>query len=246
MQIDHLIPGFFIKRYKRFFIEVQLTDGTLVIAHSNNTGSMRSVLYDNAPVWLEFHDNPKRKLPYTLHLIQLSTGGYVCVNTLFPNRLVEEAIGQDKIPELCPAEMLRHEIPYGQENSRIDLYLRHLGTPTFVEVKNVTLMEPDLPQVAQFPDAITERGQKHLRELIHTKKSGNRAVMFYLISRTDCHSFQSAAHIDPHYATLLDQAVEAGVEVYAYQLSISFQPHSVRLMVTHRVPYLAKGLVCAI
>lgn len=218
MKLNPLIPGYLVKRYKRFFVDVRLESGEIVTAHSNNTGSMRSLLDTDNRVWIEHVDDPKRKLKYTLHLIQLPTGALVSVNTQFPNRLVYEAIESGQLSEFPQYDLLKREVPYGAERSRIDVYLENNGQATYVEVKNVTLVEDTEPGVAQFPDATTTRGQKHLRELIIEVEKGNRSVMFYLISRADCTHFKAAEHIDPAYATLLEEAVQKGVEVLAYGL----------------------------
>lgn len=238
MQLNNLIQGRFIKRYKRFFVDVLLASGEVVTAHSNNTGSMRSLLEEGNVVWLEHVNNPKRKLQYTLHLIQLASGAVVSVNTLFPNKLVFEAIQSGQLNSFYPYDALKREVVYGSENSRIDIFLEQGRKKTFIEIKNVTLMEEALPQVAQFPDAATTRGQKHLRELIAERQKGNRAVMFYLIGRTDCTAFKTADHIDPAYATLVQEAVTQGVEVMPVGIHVEFMESVATLSLTSTVDFI--------
>ena len=220
MKLVDLVQGRYLKRYKRFFVDVELTSGKMVTAHCNNTGSMKSLLHSNNPVWLQFHDHPKRKLKYTLHLMRMPTGALVCVNTLFPNQIVFEAIKNQKLPAFRHAEFLKKEVRFGRENSRVDLYLEKAGKPTFIEIKNTTLAEDNLPGVAQFPDAVTERGRRHLNELSYEASKGHQAVILYLVNRTDCNSFRIAEHIDPLYAYALQKAAECGVEIQIHQTRI--------------------------
>jgi len=240
MKLNNLIQGTFVKRYKRFFVDVQLSTGEIVTAHSNNTGTMASLLYPGNPVWLEPSDNPKRKLKYTLHLLQVPSGAYVCVNTIFPNQIVFDAIYNQKLPDFQNCEGLKKEVPFGCENSRVDIYLEKEGIPTFIEIKNVTLAEDFLPEVAQFPDARTERGKKHLHELIYEVKQGHRAFMFYLVNRTDCHAFKIAEHIDPDYAKAVKKAVKAGVEIQIYQTSIQIHNNQATIEIENPLKIYAK------
>ena len=133
MKLLNLIQGRFLKRYKRFFVDVELLNGKVVTAHCNNTGSMKSLLHVGCPVWVQSHDDPKRKLKYSLHLMQMPTGAHVCVNTLIPNQIVFEAIENDKLSAFRRADSLKKEVTFGQENSRVDLYLEQAGKPTFIE-----------------------------------------------------------------------------------------------------------------
>ncbi len=237
MRIENLIPGIFLKRYKRFFVDVQLKDGTVVTAHTNNTGSMKSLLGPGNSVWLEHHDDPKRKLKYTLHLIEVAQHALVCVNTQLPNRLVFEAIQDQKIPEFQKYDLLKKEVKYGEQRSRIDIYLEQNQVPVFIEIKNVTLAEENLPRVAQFPDASTERGRKHLRELALEAEKGHRAVMLYLVNRTDCDSFRLADHIDLPYVQAYEEAVQQGLEVLVYQSDISIHNHGATLQIGKSLPF---------
>jgi len=218
-----LIPGKLIKRYKRFLTDVELADGTVVTAHCANSGSMLSVNEPGADVWLSPANNPKRKLQYTWELIKVS-GAMVGINTQHPNRIVDETIAAGQIAELTGYETQKREVKYGK-NSRIDVLLSAEGKPDcYVEVKNTTMrrdLSPGAP--AEFPDAVTARGAKHLVELGDMVDEGHRAVMFYLIQRDDADAFTVAADIDPTYAKGLDEAMKRGVEVIAYHCRVSPQ-----------------------
>jgi sugar fermentation stimulation protein A len=230
-----LIPGKLIKRYKRFMTDVELVGGEVVVAHCANSGSMLSLLEPGAPVWLSPANDPKRKLKYTWELIQIGEA-LVGVNTQNPNRLVAEAIEAGHIPELTGYATLRREVKYG-ENSRIDILLEDDGKPPcYVEVKNTTMrrdLSPGSP--AEFPDAVTTRGAKHLSELSAMVRQGHRAVMFYLVQRDDAQSFTVAADIDPAYAEGLKAAMKAGVEVLAYTCNITPQEITVTAPVEVRL-----------
>ncbi len=215
-----LIPGKLIKRYKRFLADVQLQDGSEVTAHCPNTGSMLGCQPESARVWLSASDNPKRKLRYTWELVETSPGVMACINTARPNHQAREAIEAGWIPELAGYTVIRPEVRYGQEKSRIDLHLSGHGTlpDAWVEVKNVTLCEAG---VGYFPDAVTTRGQKHLRELIAQVEAGERAVLLFCVNHTGILSVRSADHIDPVYGALLNDAVAAGVEVLAWKAELA-------------------------
>lgn len=222
-----LIPGKLIKRYKRFLSDVELASGEVVVAHCANSGSMLSVDDAGAPVWLSPANDPKRKLKYTWELVQIGSA-MVGINTQHPNRVVAEAIEAGQIAELTGYTSLRREVKYGK-NSRIDILLespdQDPGRPKcYVEVKNTTMrrdLTPGAP--AEFPDAVTARGAKHLEELADMVREGHRAVMFYLVQRDDADSFTVAADIDPAYAQGLKTAMQAGVEVVAYTCSVTPQ-----------------------
>ena len=209
---DPLIRGALIQRYKRFLADVELESGDVVTAHSANSGSMMGLTEPGAEVWLSPARNPDRKLRYSWELIRIGDG-FVGVHTGHPNRIVEEAIKADRIPELTGYDRVRREVKYGR-NSRIDLLLEHDGRPPcYVEIKSVTLRRADR---AEFPDAVTARGTKHLGELSNVVAAGERAVMLYLIQREDCRVFSVAGDIDPDYAAALIKARTAGVEVLCY------------------------------
>ena len=216
-----LIRGRLVKRYKRFMADVILEDGTLVVAHCANSGSMRSVDAPDSEVWLSPASNPDRKLRYTWELIRIGDA-LVGINTSHPNALVKEAIEAGLIPELAGYAGVRREVKYGK-NSRIDLLLEDpKRPPCYVEVKNVTMRRGTAPDAhAEFPDAVTARGAKHLVELADMVNQGHRAAMVYLVQRPDCRTFRVAADIDPTYAKGLETAMEKGVEALAYGCAVT-------------------------
>lgn len=214
---DPLIRGRLLRRYKRFLSDIELDSGEIVVAHCANPGSMTGLKDPGAPVWLSPSRNPKRKLKYSWELIQVD-GHMVGINTAWPNRIVEEAVAADLVPELAGYPSLRREVPYGR-NSRIDLLLESADRPPcYLEVKNVHLKRT--AGLAEFPDSVTKRGTKHLRELSEMADEGSRAVMFYLVQRGDCASFQVAADIDPEYDQALHAALDHGVEVLCYSCRV--------------------------
>ncbi|HEY9900668.1 MAG TPA: DNA/RNA nuclease SfsA [Pantanalinema sp.] len=227
-----LIPGTLLKRYKRFLADVRLEDGRVVTAHCANSGSMRGCDAPDSPVLLSFRDDPARKLKYTWELVKVGST-WVGINTALPNRIVAEAIASGAISELAGYEALKPEQKYGQ-NSRIDLLLSDPEKGRcYVEVKNVTLAEGCR---ALFPDAVTERGAKHLRELSAMVAEGHRAVMVYLVQREDCDRFWLAEAIDPAYAAAFEAATAAGVEALCYRCVV--RPEGVT--VAERIP-IARG-----
>ena len=214
-----LIPGTLIKRYKRFLADVKLESGEIVTAHCPNTGSMKGCCEPGRTVYLSVHDNPKRKYKYTWELIAMPTS-LVGVNTLVPNRLVYKSIVHKLIPELCQYKKVQREIKIS-EHSRIDLMLTDGGAQRcYVEIKNCTLVSEG---IAQFPDAVTSRGLKHITELENLAEAGHRCLMFYFIQRMDARIFRPADHIDPRYGRRLRQAVKKGIEVLAYDVRIDMQ-----------------------
>ncbi len=226
---DPLQRGSLLKRYKRFLADVRLDSGEVVTAHCANTGTMLGLTDPGSEVWLSPARNPARKLRYTWELIRDASNGeasLVGINTAHPNALVEEAVRADRIPELTGYPALRREVRYGK-NSRIDLLLEAPGRPKcYVEVKNVHLRRK--PGLAEFPDSVTARGTKHLKELGDAVEAGNRAVMFYLVQRQDCGHFALAADIDPVYAAALTEAKARGVETICYACELT--PQAIEVM----------------
>lgn len=217
-----LIPGRLVRRYKRFLADIELDDGSVVTAHCPNSGSMLGCALPGSPVLLSRSSNPARKLPHTWELVQVEDC-WVGINTGLPNRLAREGIEQGVVAELQGYEVVRQEVCYGNERSRIDLLLENPGR-CYVEVKNVTLVEDG---VARFPDAVTERGQKHLRELMAMMAQGARAVNFFVVQHAAARTVTPADDIDPAYGRLLRQAAAAGVELFAYQAHVT--PESISL-----------------
>lgn len=214
---DPLIPGRLIKRYKRFLSDIELEDGEIVVAHCANPGAMTGLAEPGSPVWLSPSRNPARKLKYSWELTAVD-GHLVGINTSWPNAIVEEALQRGAVPELAGYGSLRREVPYGQ-NSRIDILLEDEGRPPcYVEVKNVNMKRR--ADTAEFPDAVTKRGAKHLAELGEVARSGGRAVMFYLVQRGDCSQVEIAADIDPAYDRGLREALDQGVEAFCYSCTI--------------------------
>ena len=213
-------PAMFVKRYKRFFADIRNEQGELITLHCPNTGSMKNCQQEDSPCWYSLSDNPKRKLPGTLEIVTTSQGNLAGVNTAKPNHLVREAIEANLVPELRGYQQIHSEVRYGEEKSRIDLLLEDdkLGQ-CYVEVKNVTL---DMGAgLAMFPDAVTSRGAKHLRELMAMVAAGHRAVLFFCVQLTGVERMEVAADIDPDYAQTMARAIAAGVEVMAWRTSIS-------------------------
>jgi sugar fermentation stimulation protein A len=214
-----LIPGHLVRRYKRFLADVVLDGGGEVTVHCPNPGRMLGLDAPGARVRVSRASNPGRILPFTLELVQ-ANGGLVGINTMHPNRLVEEAIGAGSIAELRGYEVIRREVRY-DERCRIDLLLRRAGHPDcFVEVKNVHLKRS---AGAEFPDAVTARGAKHLGALARQVAAGARAVVVYVVQRTDCADFRIAADIDPVYAASFSLALESGVEAVCYGCEVDLE-----------------------
>ncbi len=214
-----LIPATLIKRYKRFLADCRLEDGREVTAHCANPGSMMGLAEPGMRIWLEPNDDPKKKLKYGWRLVEHANGHFTGVDTSVPNRALKSALASGQIKELAAYSTIRAEVKYGQ-NSRIDFLLTGDGLPDcYVEVKSVTLSRQQ--GLAEFPDSVTARGAKHLRELGDMAEAGHRAVMLYLVQRTDCQRFTLAADIDPTYAAEFDAARARGVERLVVGTSIT-------------------------
>ena len=212
-----LVPGRLIRRYMRFLADVELTTGEVVKVHCPNPGAMLGLKDAGMTVWLEPNDDPKKKLNYGWRLVELPDGHWAGIDTGVPNRVVAEALAARQVPDLAAAETIRPEVKYGQ-NSRVDFFLTGNGPDTYVEVKNVHLRRDG--DWAEFPDCVTTRGTKHLHDLMDVVASGHRAVMFYLVQRTDCARLKMAGDLDPDYARAFDAARAAGVEVLCYDTRI--------------------------
>lgn len=215
-----------IKRYKRFLADVILADNIPTTMHVANTGAMTGCAEPEDTIWYSTSDNAKRKYPYSWELTQTKKNHFICVNTIRANQLAEEAILNGTITELQGFEKLTREVKYGEENSRIDILLtysehnnvKHQETKkTYVEVKSVTLLENNQ---GYFPDTVTTRGQKHLRELMNIVKNGDRAVLLFTVLHTGINHFKVAEHLDKKYAELLQQAIDIGVEILIYKATI--------------------------
>ncbi|WP_374978968.1 DNA/RNA nuclease SfsA [Pseudomonas solani] len=215
-----LEQGRLLRRYKRFLADIETLDGELLTIHCPNTGSMLNCMSEGCRVWFSRSNDPKRKLPGTWEITETPQGRLACVNTARANALVEEALRADLIPELAGFTALKREVAYGVENSRADFRLDYPTGEVFVEVKSVTLGF-DGTAVAAFPDAVTVRGSKHLRELAALARQGMRAVQFYCVNLTGIEAVRAAEEIDPAYAAALADAKAAGVEVLAYGAEVS-------------------------
>ena len=212
---EKLIHGRLIKRYKRFLADVKLDNGELVTAHCTNSGSMKSCLENDAEVYLSPVDDPKRKTKFTWEMIKINDD-WVGINTGNPNKLAFKAVQNEEIEKLRGYTEVKREVKYS--DSRFDIMAKNEKETCFIEVKNVTYKEGDY---ALFPDAVTTRGKKHLDTLIQVKKEGMRAVMLYVIQRTDVNIFAPAKQIDPEYAKTLKNAFERGVEIIPIQVKVS-------------------------
>lgn len=219
-----LVPGRLIRRYKRFLADFTLEDGREITAHCANPGSMMGLKEPGLKAWLEPNDDPKKKLKYGWRLVDHENGHFTGVDTGLPNRMLRAAFMAQDVPELR-YDLIRPEVKYGA-NSRIDFLMTAPGRrAAYVEVKSVTLSRQ--AGLAEFPDSVTARGAKHMTELAEMARAGHRAVVFFLVQRTDCQVVQVAADIDPAYDAAMAQARAAGVEVIAYDCRID--PGGVRL-----------------
>ena len=216
-----LVPARLIRRYKRFLADCVLEDGTEVTAHCANPGSMMGLAVEGMRIWLEPNDDPKKKLKYGWRLVDHENGHFTGVDTSIPNRALKAALMAREVATLAHYPLVRPEVKYG-ENSRVDFLLSGDGLPDcYVEVKSVTLCRT--AGLAEFPDSVTARGAKHLAELARVAQAGHRAVLLYLVQRTDCKTVTMAADIDPTYAAAHAAATLAGVETLCIGTHISPQ-----------------------
>jgi len=219
---NKLISGQFIKRYKRFFVDVKI-DGKIITAHCPNTGSMYGLLKKNNKVWLTKSNNPNRKLKYTLQIIQ-DKKVKVGVNTHLTNRIVLEALQNNLIKEFDKKIEIKPETKFGT-NTRFDFLITKNNLKAFIEVKNVTLSRKK--GIAEFPDAVTSRGLKHIKELIKAKKKGYKIYIIYLIQRNDCRYFKIAEDIDQEYSDSLSKAVKKKLNILCFDCK--FSPKGIKL-----------------
>lgn len=220
-----LVPARLIRRYKRFLADCTLEDGTEITAHCANPGSMMGLAEAGTKVWLEPNDDPKKKLKYGLRLVDHENGHFTGVDTSLPNRVLRAALEAREIEALAAYTHVQPEVKYG-ENSRVDFLLREDGLPdAYVEVKSVTLCRS--PALAEFPDSVTARGTKHMNELANVARMGHRAVLLYLVQRTDCTHVDIAYDIDPKYAAAHAEATKAGVETICISTQITPQGISI-------------------
>lgn len=213
---SRLIRGALIQRYKRFLADVRLENGEIVTAHCTNTGSMMGCKEPGSSVYISRSDNLNRKLLYTWELIK-TDGTWVGINTLHPNKLVPEAVQSGVIAELSGYLSIRREVKVSA-HTRLDLCLEGPNGNCFIEVKNVTLA---MNGTAAFPDAVSERGTKHLKELMRLKRQGHRAAIVFVIQRGDCSTFRPADEIDSEYGRWLRKAIKAGVEALPYRAKVT-------------------------
>ncbi|QXG33721.1 DNA/RNA nuclease SfsA [Pseudomonas viridiflava] len=221
-----LEQGRLIVRYKRFLADIETDSGELLTIHCPNTGSMLNCMMPGGRVWFSRSSDPKRKLPGTWEISETPQGRFACINTGRANTLVEEALRAGVINELNGFTALKREVAYGQEKSRVDFRLEYPDGYVYLEVKSVTLGF-DGSAVAAFPDAVTQRGARHLRELAALARDGVRSVLLYCVNLTGIESVRPAQEIDPAYALALKDAMDAGVEVLAY--GVQLDPQEVRI-----------------
>ena len=212
---ERLLQGTFDKRYKRFFVDIKY-ENRIITGHCPNTGSMMGLLKKGNKVWFSESDNPARKLKYTLEIIE-DEKKLVGINTLTSNKIVSEALNQQKIKSLVEFNNIRAEVKFS-EKTRFDFLISNNKEKCFLEVKNVTLVRKE--KIAEFPDAITSRGTKHLKELIAAKKKGYQSYILYLIQREDCDSFKIAEDIDEKYKFAFNEALKSDVKILCYDCSL--------------------------
>jgi len=228
--MSQFYPALLLKRYKRFLADIRLADGTELTIHCPNTGSMKNCVLPESPCWYTVSDSKTRKYPQTLEVVSVPGGHLAGINTARTNVLVEQALREYRIAELRGYKILRREVVYGSEKSRIDFLLSQHNDDArlcYLEVKNVTLMEAE--GEGFFPDAVSERGSKHLRELMAMVEQGHRAVLLFCVQHTGIQSVRAAAHIDPIYAATLQAARAAGVEVIAYAATIEPEKNTIEV-----------------
>ena len=217
-----LVPARLIRRYKRFLADVVLEEtGEEVVAHCPNPGAMLGLAEPDSRVWVEPNDDPRKKLKYGWRLAELGGGHFAGIDTGVPNKVVGESLRARQIAEFAEYQTVRAEVPYA-EKSRVDFLLQQPGLPdVYLEVKNAHLRRKG--SLAEFPDSVTARGARHLGDLAEMVGQGHRAVMFYLVQRTDCDALSLAADLDPVYANAFERARAAGVEVFVFGANITIE-----------------------
>ena len=213
---ERLLQGILVKRYKRFFVDIKYQNKTIT-AHCPNSGSMMGLLNEGCKVWFSKSDNPKRKLKYTLQIVSVNKK-LVGVNTHLPNKISLESLKEKKIKSLIKFSNIKSEVKFSDQ-TRFDFLISNRKEKCFLEVKNVTLVREK--NIAEFPDAITSRGTKHLKELITAKKKGYESYILYLIQRDDCKTFKIAQDIDEEYKNAFETALKIGVKVLCYDCKLS-------------------------
>lgn len=230
---DKLESGYLLRRYKRFLCDVQTKEGEQITIHCPNTGSMKNCCPEKARVWFSRSDNPKRKYAHTWEMVEDPSGKRIVINTHLANKLVVEALEQGKIETLAGYKDLRTEVPYGEEKSRIDILLEsETGKLNYIEVKSVSLLEDD--GWGYFPDAISVRAQKHLRELMSMVAQGHEATLFFCVQHEGISRMKAASHIDAKYADLLKQVQQSGVNVLAYACQLDTKG----IFLSHKIPFI--------
>jgi sugar fermentation stimulation protein A len=234
----HLQPAKLIKRYKRFLADIELSTGEETTIHCANTGAMKGCAVPGDTIWYSTSSNVKRKYPFSWEITFSQAEHFICVNTLRANQLVEEALNQGVIAELAGFETLQREVKYGDENSRIDFLTTYADQPnTYIEVKSVTLLEDNQ---GYFPDAVTTRGQKHLRELMEMKAQGHRAVLLFAVLHSGINNMMVASHVDPAYAQLLNEASQAGVEIIVYKAAFSLNSNQLNVNLCEKIAFIER------
>jgi len=213
---ERLLQGYLVKRYKRFFADIKFKN-KIITGHCPNPGSMMGLLNIGNKIWFSKSDKPNRKLKYTLEMIEVGKKK-VGINTLLTNKIVLEALNYKKINSLIKFNNIKTEVKFSN-NTRFDFFLSNNKEKCFLEVKNVTLVREN--KMAEFPDAITSRGTKHLEELCNAKKKGYQSYILYLIQREDCDSFKIAKDIDNKYKNAFDKALKSGVKILCYDCKLS-------------------------
>ena len=213
---ERLSQGTLVKRYKRFFVDIKYKNETIT-CHCPNSGSMMGLLNKGNKVWFSESDNPARKLKYTLEIIEVEKN-LVGINTFSSNKIVFEALGNKKISSLIKFKNIKREVKFS-DKTRFDFFLSNDKEKCFLEVKNVTLLREK--KIAEFPDAVTSRGTKHLNELCKAKKEGYQSYILYLIQRDDCDSFKIAEDIDEKYKDAFNKAIKSGVKILCYDCKLS-------------------------